>query len=129
MELIDLENSDIILLSQKTLLRLLTFLLGSLTVILPIVLFKRISIFHLSIYSLVNFPSLRNSDHVSVPSNSQTEAFHYRVFYSGTVILFFVIIHEKIIFLWMFMLLFLNFESGPNWKWCMSPSLYISGQA
>ena len=57
-ELIDLVNSAIILLSQMTLLRWLTFLLASQTVILIALLFW-IYFFHLSLYLFSNaFPSI-----------------------------------------------------------------------
>ena len=57
-ELIDLVNSAIILLSQMTLLRWLTFLLASQTVILIALLFW-IYFFHLSLYLFYNaFPSI-----------------------------------------------------------------------
>ena len=84
MELIDLVNSIIIFLSQMTLLRWLTILLGSQTVIL-IVLFLWIY-FSLdsSICSTMAFPLFGNSDHLVVsisidfPSNSQRDSpFHH----------------------------------------------------
>ena len=76
-ELIDLVNSVIIFLSQMTLLRWLTFLLESQTVIL-IVLLSWISFFLLTIIcSTMAFPPMGNSNHVVVsasidfPTNSQ----------------------------------------------------------
>ena len=74
-ELVDLVNSVIIFLSQTTLLRWLTFLLGSQTVILTVLLFW--IYFFSSICSGKVFPPLGNSDHVVVsvsidfPSYSQ----------------------------------------------------------
>ena len=67
--LIDLVNSVIIVLSQTILLRWLTFLLGSLTVILTVLLFFLLSWFvssDASICSTIAFPPLGNSYHVFV---------------------------------------------------------------
>ena len=79
-ELIDLVNSVIIFLSQMTLLKWLTFLLGSQTVM--VLLFSILSSYA-SICSIMAFPPLQNSDHVVVsvfigfPSNCQRDApFH-----------------------------------------------------
>ena len=66
-ELKDLVNSVIIFLSQMTLPRWLTFLLGSQTVILTVQLF--LSLFlssDTSISSTMAFPPLGNPDHVVV---------------------------------------------------------------
>ena len=84
MELIDLVNSVIILLSKMTLLRWLTFLLGSETVILTVLLFW-IFFLHASICSTMAFPPMGSSDHVSVsinfPSYSQQDASLHRIAY------------------------------------------------
>ena len=82
MELIDLVNSDIVFLSQATLLRRLTFLLTSQAVTLGFFLFSDVSI-----CSKMDFPSLANSDHVvvsvsiDVPLNSQGDALFRRITY------------------------------------------------
>ena len=80
-ELIDLVNSVIIFLSQMTLLRWLTFLLGFQTVILMVLLFLDLFLSSdANICSTMTFPPLGNSDHVLVsvsigfPSNSQQDA-------------------------------------------------------
>ena len=67
-ELIDLVNSVIIFLSQMTLLRWLTFLLGSQTVILIVLLFWIYFFFLMLVYicSTMAFRPLENSDHVVV---------------------------------------------------------------
>ena len=83
-ELIDLVNSVTTFLSQKTLLRWVTFLLASQTVILIVLLCWIFFFFSdASICSVMVFPPLGNSDHVVVsvsidfPSNSQQDApFH-----------------------------------------------------
>ena len=84
MELIDLVNSVIILLSKMTLLRWLTFLLGSETVILTVLLFW-IFFLDTSICSTMAFPPMGSSDHVSVsinfPSYSQQDASLHRIAY------------------------------------------------
>ena len=80
-ELIDLVNSAITFLSQMTLLRWLTFPLGSQTVMLigPVLLNLFLSS-EASICSTMAFPPLGNSDHVVVsvsidfPTNSQQDA-------------------------------------------------------
>ena len=85
-ELIDPVNSVIIFLSQMTLLRGLTFLLGSLTMTVKALLFW-ISFFLLTlVFVLVMaFPPLGNSDHVVVsvsigfPSNSKRGAPFHRI--------------------------------------------------
>ena len=59
-------NSVIIFLSQMTLLRWLTFLLGSQTVILSPALLDLFISSDASICSTMAFPSLGNSDHVVV---------------------------------------------------------------
>ena len=64
MELIDLENSAIIFLSQPTLLRWLAFLLASQTVILTVLLFWIYLFLDASICSTMAFPLLGNVDHV-----------------------------------------------------------------
>ena len=65
-ELIDLMNSVIIFLSQMTLLRWLTFLLGSQTVILIVLLFWiYLRFLRWYLFSMAFFP-LRDSDHVVV---------------------------------------------------------------
>ena len=81
-KLIDLLNSVIMLLSEMTLLRWLTLLLGSQTVTLIVQLFF-ISLFLLAlVYVLMAFSPLGNPDHVvsvsiDFPSNSQQDAsFH-----------------------------------------------------
>ena len=82
MELIDLVNSDIVFLSQATLLRRLTFLLTSQAVTLGLFLFSDVSI-----CSKMDFPSLANSDHVvvsvsiDVPLNLQRNALFRRITY------------------------------------------------
>ena len=69
-------------LSQMTLLRWLTFLLGSLTVTLTVLLFWISFFLVMLVCSTVGFPSLGNSDHVvsvsiDFPSNSKQDApFH-----------------------------------------------------
>ena len=80
-ELIDLMNSVTIFLSQITLLRWLTFLLGFQTVILMVLLFLDLFLSSdANICSTMTFPPLGNSDHVLVsvsigfPSNSQQDA-------------------------------------------------------
>ena len=84
-ELIDLVNSVIIFLSQTTLLRWLTFLLGSQTVILTVLLFW--IYFFSSICSAKVFPPLGNSDHVVVsvsivfPSYSQRDVLFHCIAY------------------------------------------------
>ena len=88
LELIDLVKSVIIFLSQMTLLRWLTFLLRSQTVILIVLLFW---IYFLSsgvsISSTMAFPPLGNSDHVvfsvsiDFPSNSQQGALFHCIAY------------------------------------------------
>ena len=82
-ELIDLVNSVVIFLSQTTLLRWLTFLLGSQTVILSSGLLDLFIFSDASICSAKAFPPLQNSDHVVVsvsiylPSYSQRDSsFH-----------------------------------------------------
>ena len=91
-ELIDLVNSVIIFLSQMTLLRWLTFLLGSQTIILIVLLFwiyffLLTLVFDASICSTMAFLPLGNSDHVvasvsiDFPSNSQRDALFHRVAY------------------------------------------------
>ena len=87
-ELIDLVNSVITFLSQLTLLRWLTFLLGSQTVILLVLLFW-IYFFLLTLVFVLRwlFPPLGNSDHVVVsvsidfPTNSQQDALFHRIAY------------------------------------------------
>ena len=91
-ELIDLVNSVIIFLSQMTLLRWLTFLLGSQTIILIVLLFwiyffLLTLVFDASICSTMAFLPLGNSDHIvasvsiDFPSNSQRDALFHRVAY------------------------------------------------
>ena len=83
-ELIDLVNSVIIFLSQMTLLRWLTFLRGSQTVILIVLLFWNYFFLLMLVFVLQwLFLPTGNSDHVVVsvsidfPSNSQRDApFH-----------------------------------------------------
>ena len=78
-ELIDLVNSVIIFLSQMTLLRWLTFLCRSQTVILIALLFLTYFILLMLVF-VMTFPSLGISDHVFVSvfigflSNSQQDA-------------------------------------------------------
>ena len=85
-ELIDLVNSVIIFPSQMTLLRWLTFLLGSKTSHSPALLDLFLSP-EASICSTMAFPPLKNSDYVNVsvsidfPTNSQRDApFHCIVY-------------------------------------------------
>ena len=86
-ELIDPANSVIMFLSQTTLLRWLTFLLGSQTVILSLALLDLFLSSDASICSTMDFPTLGNSDHVVVsvsidfPSNSQRDAPFHRIAY------------------------------------------------
>ena len=87
-ELIDLMNSVIIFLSQMTLLRWLTFLLGSQTVILIVLLFW-IYFFFLMLVFVLQWLSLHwgNSDHAVVTvsidfqSNSQWDALFHHIAY------------------------------------------------
>ena len=80
MELLDLVNSVLTFLSQITLFRWLTFLLGSLTVALTALLFWTYFSSDASICSTMTFPPLGNSDHVVVSvsiyflSNSKRDA-------------------------------------------------------
>ena len=82
-ELIDLVNSVIIFLSQMTLLRWLTFLLGSQTVILIVLLFWIYFFSGASICSTMAFPPLWNTDHavasvsIDFPSNSHFHCIAY----------------------------------------------------
>ena len=70
-----------------TLLRWLTFLLGSVTVTLPILLFWIYLFLDTTICSTMDFPPLRNSDHVAVsvsndfPINSKQNAPFHRIAY------------------------------------------------
>ena len=86
-ELINLVNSVIIFLSQMISLRRLTFLLGSQTVILIILLFWIYFLHDTSICFTMVFPSLGNSDHVvasvsiDFPTNSQQDAPFHRIAY------------------------------------------------
>ena len=86
-ELIDLVNSVKIFLSQMTLLRLLTFLLGSQTVILSTALLDLFLSSNTSNCSTMALPPLGNSDHVAVsasidfPTNSQQDAPFNRIAY------------------------------------------------
>ena len=79
-EVIDQVNSIIIFLSQTNLLRWLTFLLGSLTVILTVPLLDLFISSDISICSAMAISPLGNSDHVVVsvsikfPSYSQRDA-------------------------------------------------------
>ena len=79
-EVIDRVNSVIIFLSQTNLLRWLTFLLGSLTVILTVPLLDLFISSDISICSAMAISPLGNSDHVVVsvsikfPSYSQRDA-------------------------------------------------------
>ena len=87
-ELIDMVKFVITFLSQMTLLRWLTFLLGSQTVILMVLLFW-IYLFLLMLVFVLQwlFPPLGNSDHVVVsvsidfPTNSQQDAPFHRIAY------------------------------------------------
>ena len=85
-ELIDLVNTVISFLSQMTLLRWLTFLLRSQTVIHEVLLFGFFSS-DASICSTVTLPPLGTSDHVVVsvsinlPSNLQQGALFHRIAY------------------------------------------------
>ena len=86
-ELIDLVNPVIIFLSQTTLLRWLTFLLGSQTDSHSPALFDFFLSSDASICSTMAFPPLGNSDHVVVPvsidfpSYSQRDAPFHRIAY------------------------------------------------
>ena len=87
-EVIDLVNSVIIFVSQMTLLRLLTFLFESQTVIFTVLLFWIYFFFSdVIICSTMTFPPLGNSDHVVVtvsidfPSNSQENALFHCIAY------------------------------------------------
>ena len=71
MELINLVNSATVFLSQMTLLRWLTFLLGSQAVILIVQLFWIYLFLDSSICSKMAFPTLGHSDHVFVFSFHQ----------------------------------------------------------
>ena len=79
-ELIELVNSVIIFLSQMTVLRWLTFLLGSQTDSHSLAVLDLFISSDTSICSTMTFPPLKNSDHVVVsvsidfPSNSQRDA-------------------------------------------------------
>ena len=84
-ELIDLVNSVIIFLSQMTLPRWLTFLLGSQTDFHSLALLDLFISSNASICSAMAFPPLGNSDHIVVsvsidfPSNSQRDAPFQRI--------------------------------------------------
>ena len=84
-KLIDLVNSVITFLSQETLLTWLTFLLGSQTAILSVLLFWSISSDASICSTMGNFPPLENSDHVVIsvfidfPSYSQQDAPFHRI--------------------------------------------------
>ena len=86
-ELIHLVNSVIIFLSQMTLLRWLTFLLGSQTDSHSPALLDLFISSDASICSTMAFPPLGNSDHVVVSvsidflSNSQWDALFHRITY------------------------------------------------
>ena len=86
-ELINLVNSVIIFLSEIILLRLLTFLHGSQTVILIVLLFWIYLSSDASICSTMAFPQLGNSDYIVLsvsidfPSNSQWDAPFHRIAY------------------------------------------------
>ena len=86
-ELINLVNSVITFLSQMTLLRWLTFLLGSQTVILIVLLFWIFLSSDANICSTMAFAPLGNSDHVVVsvsidfPTNSQQDASFHGIAY------------------------------------------------
>ena len=88
LELINLVNSDIMFLSQMTLLRWLTFLLGSQTVILIVPVFWIYLFIGASICSTMAFPPLQNSyrNVVSVsidfPTNSQQDVPFHRIAYN-----------------------------------------------
>ena len=87
MELIDLVNSVIIFLSQMTLLRWLTFLLGSKTVILIVLFFRIYFSLDSNICSTMAFLLFGNSDHlvasvsIDFPSNSQRDSPFHRIAY------------------------------------------------
>ena len=86
-ELIDLVNSVIIFVSQMTLLRWFTFLLGSQTDSHSPALLDLFISSDASICSRMVFPPLGNSDHVAVsasidfPSYSQRDASFHRIAY------------------------------------------------
>ena len=86
-ELIHLVNSVIIFLSQMTLLRWLTLLLGSQSVILIVLLFSPALSSDASICSTMAFRLLGKSDHVvfsvsvDFPSSSQQDASFHRIAY------------------------------------------------
>ena len=86
-ELIDVVNLVVIFLSQTTLLRWLTFLPGSQTVILTVLLFWIYLFLDASICSTMAFPPLGNYDHVAVsasidlPSYSHWDALFHSIAY------------------------------------------------
>ena len=77
MELIDPVNSIIIFLSQPTLLRWLTFLLRSQTVILTVLLFWIYLLLDTSICSTMVFPPFGNSKHVIVSVSIDFSSYSY----------------------------------------------------
>ena len=79
-ELIDLVNSVIIFLSQMTLLRWLTFLLGSQTVILIVLLFW-IYLFLLTLVFVLQWLSLYWEISIVFPSDSQGDPPFRRIAY------------------------------------------------
>ena len=137
-KLIDLVNSVIIFLSQMTLLRWLTFLLRSLTVILTVLLFWIYFFLDASICSTTAFPLLGNSDHVVVPVpidfpiNSKQDAPFYCIVcdYSCTDwdVIIWEMFHGRISLNSVFLLLLVNFVSGFRLE-LMYISLIVSGQA
>ena len=128
-DLADLVNSLIIFLSQTTLLRCLTFLLVSQTVILTVLLFWiYLFLFEASICSALAFPPLGNSYHVFVsvsidfPSYSQWDAPFRRIAYDYSradrevFVNIWEIFHGRISLNSVFQLLPVNFVGGFRWE-------------
>ena len=120
-ELINLVNY-VMFLCQMILLRWLTFLFRSQTVILSPALLDLFISFDTSICSTMAFPSLGNSDHVVVsvsidfPSNSKRDAPFHRITILVLIGMVFVIIwemfHGRISLNLVLLLLLVNFVSG-----------------
>ena len=135
MELIDLVNIVIIFVSQMTLLRWLTSLLGSLTVALTVLFFW---IYFYLLTLVFAFLPLRNSDHVVVsvsidfPSNSKQDVLFHIAYDCSILVLIrmvFLIIWEmfygKISLSSVLLLLLVNFVSGFSLE-LMYASLIVS---
>ena len=121
-ELIDLVNSVIIFLSQMTLLRWLTFLLGSLTVILTVLLFS-IYLFLLTLVLFYNgFPFIRKfwsccclSFHwlsVKFKTGCPTSSFNLWLFSHWLGLIIWEMFHGRISLNSVLLLLLGNFMSG-----------------